>query len=72
MPNGSTLSRERRQSQPTKVTKPNAPLVGCSVLFGGLSQGCHHSTVTFYVFGNTKVEPSGFARHRNDLRSYGR
>jgi len=34
--NGLTLSRERRESQPAKSRNLDAPLVGCSVLLGGL------------------------------------
>jgi len=34
-PNGSTLKRERREEPPGCKRDPNAPLVGCSVLFGG-------------------------------------
>jgi hypothetical protein len=35
--NGSTLSRERRASQFCRLSNLDAPIVGCSVLFGGRS-----------------------------------
>ena len=37
-PNGLTLNRERRVSQPAANCNRRAPIVGCSVLFGGSSQ----------------------------------
>src|SRR5436309_1859875 len=53
--NDSTLNRERRASQCAEIRKPQAPIVGCSVLFGStvFVPLCSHSFATPHSPGMT-------------------